>query len=100
MRIVEEEMKTGKRLVQVGFMRRYDSGYVQLKEAIDNRVVGEPLMIHCAHRNPTVASNYSTDMAVVDTLVHEIDVLHWLVNDDYESVQVIYPKKSKMRCRI
>ncbi|MFE7497244.1 Gfo/Idh/MocA family protein, partial [Bacillus velezensis] len=95
MRIVEEEMKTGKRLVQVGFMRRYDSGYVQLKEAIDNRVVGEPLMIHCAHRNPTVASNYSTDMAVVDTLVHEIDVLHWLVNDDYESVQVIYPKKSK-----
>jgi hypothetical protein len=34
-----------------------------------------------AHRNPTVASNYSTDMAVVDTLVHEIDVLHWLVND-------------------
>ncbi|WP_249652319.1 Gfo/Idh/MocA family oxidoreductase, partial [Lysinibacillus sp. D4A1_S13] len=51
--------------------------------------------IHCSHRNPTVASNYSTDMAVVDTLVYEIDVLHWLVNDDYESVQVIYPKKSK-----
>lgn len=54
MRIVEEEMKTGKRLVQVGFMRRYDSGYVQLKEALDNNVIGEPLMIHCAHRNPTV----------------------------------------------
>lgn len=51
MRIVNEEIKAGKRLVQVGFMRRYDSGYVQLKEAIDNRVIGEPLMIHCAHRN-------------------------------------------------
>ncbi|CAI6330661.1 bifunctional inositol 2-dehydrogenase/D-chiro-inositol 1-dehydrogenase [Bacillus subtilis] len=95
MRIVEEEIKVGKRLVQVGFMRRYDSGYVQLKEALDNHVIGEPLMIHCAHRNPTVGDNYTTDMAVVDTLVHEIDVLHWLVNDDYESVQVIYPKKSK-----
>lgn len=45
MRIVNEEIKAGKRLVQVGFMRRYDSGYVQLKEAIDNRVIGEPLMI-------------------------------------------------------
>lgn len=54
MRIVEEEIKVGKRLVQVGFMRRYDSGYVQLKEALDNHVIGEPLMIHCAHRNPTV----------------------------------------------
>ncbi|MDI5787755.1 hypothetical protein PO124_02645 [Bacillus licheniformis] len=42
MRIVNEEVKAGKRLVQVGFMRRYDSGYVQLKEAIDNRVIGEP----------------------------------------------------------
>lgn len=76
-------------------MRRYDSGYVQLKEALDNHVIGEPLMIHCAHRNPTVGDNYTTDMAVVDTLVHEIDVLHWLVNDDYESVQVIYPKNQK-----
>ncbi|EOR22510.1 methylmalonate-semialdehyde dehydrogenase [Niallia nealsonii AAU1] len=31
----------------------------------------------------------STDMAITDTLIHEIDVLHWLVNDDYKSVQVI-----------
>ncbi|WP_230130116.1 Gfo/Idh/MocA family oxidoreductase [Bacillus sp. CECT 9360] len=94
MRIVEAEMKHGKRLVQVGFMRRYDSGYVQLKEAIDNHFIGEPLMIHAAHRNPTVETRYTTDMAVVDTLIHEIDVLHWLVNDEYKSVQVHFPKKS------
>ncbi|MFC7392753.1 Gfo/Idh/MocA family protein [Scopulibacillus cellulosilyticus] len=95
MNIVEAEMKHGKRLVQVGFMRRYDSGYVQLKEAIDNNFIGEPLMIRCAHRNPEVAENYSTDMAVTDTLIHEIDVLHWLINDDYKSVQVVFPKKTK-----
>ncbi|WP_338787832.1 Gfo/Idh/MocA family oxidoreductase [Metabacillus sp. FJAT-53654] len=95
MRIVEAEMKHGKRLVQVGFMRRYDSGYVQLKEAIDNNFIGEPLMIRCAHRNPEVGENYTTDMAIHDTLIHEIDVLHWLVNDDYKTVQVTYPKKSK-----
>ncbi|MGG3989153.1 Gfo/Idh/MocA family protein [Bacillus smithii] len=95
MRIVQAEMKHGKRLVQVGFMRRYDNGYVQLKEAIDNHYIGDPLMIRCAHRNPTVAENYSTDMAVSDTLVHEIDVLHWLINDDYKSVQAIFPKKTK-----
>lgn len=95
MRIVEAEMKQGKHLVQVGFMRRYDSGYVQLKEAIDQQFIGEPLMIHCAHRNATVAERYTTEMAVVDTLIHEIDVLHWLVNDDYKSVQVVYPKKTK-----
>lgn len=94
-RIVEAEIKHGKRLVQVGFMRRYDSGYVQLKQAIENNFIGEPLMIHAAHRNPSVDERYTTDMAVVDTLIHEIDVLHWLVNDDYKSVQVVYPKKTK-----
>ncbi|MDQ0199377.1 Gfo/Idh/MocA family protein [Neobacillus ginsengisoli] len=95
MRIVNAEMKRGKKLVQVGFMRRYDSGYVQLKQVIDNNEIGEPLMIRAAHRNPTVGENYTTDMAVTDTLIHEIDVLHWLVNDDYKSVQVVFPKKTK-----
>ncbi|MBM7652130.1 Gfo/Idh/MocA family protein [Neobacillus cucumis] len=95
MRIVEAEIKQGKKLVQVGFMRRYDSGYVQLKQAIDNNAIGAPLMIHAAHRNPTVGGNYVTEMAVVDTLIHEIDVLHWLVNDDYKSVQVVFPRKTK-----
>jgi myo-inositol 2-dehydrogenase/D-chiro-inositol 1-dehydrogenase len=95
MRIVEAEIKHGKRLVQVGFMRRYDTGYVQLKEAIDKGFIGEPLMIKCAHRNPVVDEKYTTEMAVVDTLVHEIDVLHWLVNDDYKSAQVFFPKRTK-----
>ena len=95
MRIVEAEMKHGKRLVQVGFMRRYDSGYVQLKELIENNFIGNPLMVHCAHRNPEVDTTYSTDMAISDTLIHEIDVLHWLVNDDYKSVQVLFPKKTR-----
>ena len=94
-RIADAEIKTGKRLVQVGFMRRYDKGYMQLKEAIDNNFIGEPLMIHCAHRNPTVADDYSTDMAIHDTLIHEIDALHWLVNEEYKSVQVVFPKKTK-----
>ncbi|MGM9613286.1 MAG: Gfo/Idh/MocA family protein, partial [Butyricicoccus sp.] len=63
-RIVEAEMKAGKKLVQVGFMRRYDAGYRQLKEAIETRKYGEPLLLHCAHRNPSVPESYDTPMAV------------------------------------
>lgn len=93
--IVDAEIAHGKRLVQVGFMRRYDSGYQQLKRAVEERFIGEPLMIRCAHRNPEVNEAYTTDMAVTDTLVHEIDVLHWLVDDDYTSVRVSFPKKTR-----
>lgn len=94
-RIVDAEIRHGKRLVQVGFMRRYDSGYVQLKQAIDERLIGEPLMIRCAHRNPESSPTYTTDMAITDTLIHEIDVLRWLIADDYKSVQVSYPRKTR-----
>ncbi|MYL51463.1 inositol 2-dehydrogenase [Halobacillus litoralis] len=95
MRIVDAEQKHGKRLVQVGFMRRYDEGYVQLKDALDNNEIGDPLMIHCSHRNPGVDGNYKTNMAVTETLIHEIDALHWLIDDNYKSVRVDFPRKTK-----
>ncbi|HEI8868569.1 MULTISPECIES: Gfo/Idh/MocA family protein [Gammaproteobacteria] len=92
--IVEAEAKHGKRLVQVGFMRPYDQGYRALKQVLTSGQIGEPLMLHCAHRNPTVGEAYTTDMAITDTLIHEIDVLRWLLDDDYVSVQVVFPRKT------
>ncbi|MGI6010302.1 MAG: Gfo/Idh/MocA family protein [Ruminococcus sp.] len=94
-KIVEAEIASGRHLVQVGFNRRYDKGYRQLKEVLEKKQLGEPLMIHCTHRNPVVADSYTTEMAVHDTLIHEIDCLHWLVGDEYESAQVIFPRKTK-----
>lgn len=93
-RIVDAEIKHGKRLVQVGFMRPYDTGYRALKKVITDGEIGEPLMLHCAHRNPTVPENYNTEMAITNTLIHELDVLRWLTSDDYKSVQVVFPRVS------
>jgi myo-inositol 2-dehydrogenase/D-chiro-inositol 1-dehydrogenase len=92
-RIVDAEVAHGKRLVQVGFMRRYDAGYRMLKQAIDSEI-GQPLMVHAAHRNPTVPEQYVTPMAIHDTLIHEIDVFRWLLDDDYVSAQVVFPRAS------
>ncbi|AWQ20869.1 Gfo/Idh/MocA family protein [Pantoea ananatis] len=93
-RVVEAEIQHGKRLVQVGFMRPYDAGYRALKKVITDGEIGEPLMLHCAHRNPTVPENYNTEMAITNTLIHELDVLRWLTSDDYKSVQVVFPRVS------
>jgi myo-inositol 2-dehydrogenase/D-chiro-inositol 1-dehydrogenase len=92
-RIVDAEAATGKRLVQVGFMRRYDAGYVALKEAVDSKI-GAPIIVHAAHRNPTVPEAYVTPMAIHDTFIHEIDVFRWLLDDDYVSARVIFPRAS------
>ena len=94
-RIVDAEMAGGKMLVQVGFMRRYDPGYRQLKKLIEERTYGEPLMLHCAHRNYSVDDKYNTPMAVENSMIHEIDVVRWLLNEDYATAEVVFPKKTK-----
>lgn len=93
--IMDAEVASGKHLIQLGFMRRYHKGYEQLKAAIDSKKYGEPLIVYSTHRNPDVPDTYDTPMAVYDTCIHDIDICHWLVNDDYDSVQVIMPKKTK-----
>jgi len=97
LRIVEAEMAHGRRLVQVGFMRRYDAGYREMKKVIDAGEIGTPLMVHCAHRNPSVPESYHSAMAAQDTAVHEIDVLRWLLDDEIVSVQVLTPRRTSRR---
>jgi myo-inositol 2-dehydrogenase/D-chiro-inositol 1-dehydrogenase len=97
LRIVEAEMAYGRRLVQVGFMRRYDTGYRELKKVIDAGEIGTPLMVHCAHRNASVPESYHSGMAAQDTAVHEIDVLRWLLDDEIVSVQVLSPRRTGKR---
>jgi len=92
-RIVDAEVAHGSRLVQVGFMRRYDEGCRMLKQVVDS-AIGQPLMVHAAHRNPTVPDHCVTEMAINDTLIHEIDVLRWLLDDDYVSAQVVFPRRT------
>lgn len=93
--IIEEEMKFGKRIVQVGFMRRYDKGYIQLKQAVEDDEIGAPLMLHCTHRNPKpYPDSYDDDMMITQVLIHEIDIIKWLVNDEYAEAYLLTGKNS------
>ncbi|MFE7275310.1 Gfo/Idh/MocA family protein [Streptomyces sp. NPDC057623] len=97
LKIVEAETAHGRRLVQVGFMRRYDVGYRRMKQVIDSGRIGEPLIVHCAHRNPAVPESYTSSMAALDTAVHEVDVLRWLLDDEIVSTQVVTPRATSKR---
>jgi len=98
-RIVNAEMASGKHLVQVGFMRRFDPGYQQLKKLIDSGEYGRPLMLHCAHRNYDDGGiGFKTPMSVENSMIHEIDVLRWLVGENYTKAEVVFPKTSKFAC--
>jgi myo-inositol 2-dehydrogenase/D-chiro-inositol 1-dehydrogenase len=94
LRIMEAEMASGRRLVQVGFMRRYDAAYIALKETLTSGAIGAPLMVHCAHRNASVPRHYTSDMAINDTTVHEIDLVRWLLDDEIIATSVLTPRRN------
>lgn len=94
LRIIDAEVKHGKRLIQVGYMRRYDASYIDMKKVIDSGKIGDPLIFHSIHRNPDVPSHYTGDMAISDTMVHDIDVSRWLLNSEVASIRVVASKKN------
>lgn len=89
--VVKREAELGKRLIQVGFMRRFDAEYVALKTLLTDGELGTPLVMHCVHRNAEVPPNFDSSMIVKDSLVHEVDVTRFLFDEEITSIQVIKP---------
>lgn len=94
LRIVDAEAAHGRRLVQVGFMRRYDPAYCALKAVVDSGAIGTPLLVHSVHRNSSVPAHYTGDMLINDTAVHDIDLARWLLDDEVAAVSVLTPRRN------
>ncbi len=93
--ILDAEAAFGRRLAQVGFMRRFDARYRALKATIASGAIGAPLIFNSAHRNPSVPGGYTSDMALVDTAVHDIDVARFLIDDEPAAVSVKTPRRNR-----
>ncbi|MFF4580819.1 Gfo/Idh/MocA family protein [Streptomyces sp. NPDC001389] len=94
LRVLEAERRLGRRLVQVGFMRRFDAEYERLKELLDGGGIGRPLFLHCRHRNAASPSFFTSDMLISDSVVHEVDAARWLLGQEVTAVTVLSPTPS------
>ncbi len=97
LRIMEAEQRAGRKLVTVGFMRRFDRSYNEMKAVLRSGELGEALLVHNRHRNPTVPETYTEDMAINDTAIHEIDTMRWLLDEEISTVRVDKPKRTRNR---
>jgi myo-inositol 2-dehydrogenase/D-chiro-inositol 1-dehydrogenase len=95
LRILGAETAAGRRLVQVGYMRRYDAAYRALREAVHGGSIGLPLLMHCTHRNPSVPAHYVAESMINDTAVHEIDLVRWLFGEEITATRVLRPRRSR-----
>ena len=89
--VMEAEIKHGKHLVQVGFMRRFDPSYVEVKNILKSGALGKALMFHCFHRNVSAPSNFEGFMAISNSAPHEFDVARWMLDAEYKSISVFRP---------
>jgi myo-inositol 2-dehydrogenase/D-chiro-inositol 1-dehydrogenase len=94
LRVLEAEVELGRRLVQVGFMRRFDPGYADMKRRLDAGEIGAPVLVHCAHRNPAVPPTFGSAMIITDTVVHEMDTVRWLLAEEITSAHVYTPRRT------
>jgi myo-inositol 2-dehydrogenase/D-chiro-inositol 1-dehydrogenase len=92
LRVVEAEAALGRRLVTVGFMRRFDPEYVQVRGALAAGDHGRLLLLHNVHRNRSVPNaDFRSEMIVRDSLVHEVDASRFLFDDEVAEVTVLAP---------
>ncbi|WP_307032147.1 Gfo/Idh/MocA family protein [Arthrobacter sp. B3I4] len=93
--VVQAEEKLGRKRIQVGFMRRFDAEYLALAAMIRNGELGDLLMLHHQHRNPTTPPGFTNEMLINDSVVHEFDAVRFFTGEEITSVQVRLGKPTK-----
>jgi myo-inositol 2-dehydrogenase / D-chiro-inositol 1-dehydrogenase len=86
LQLVMAERASGRRLVQVGYMRRYDSDYRHLHDTLRSCRVGQPILIRQRHHNPLATNNFQAQQLIASSAAHDIDLFRWLTGEEISVV--------------
>ncbi|MGV9714269.1 Gfo/Idh/MocA family oxidoreductase [Gordonia sp. NPDC003424] len=78
--VCDAERATGRQLITLGFMRRFDPAYVDLRRVISGGSLGEILVAHCVSRTVTAGPGGDSAATVTNSAIHELDVMPWLLD--------------------
>ena len=70
----------GTSLISLGFMRRFDPGYVQIKAALKAGEIGKPLIVHSTGRGVSSAPDATDEFLVTGSAIHDLDIVPWLLD--------------------
>jgi len=88
-----EASAAGPRLVSVGFMRRFDVGYTQIRGRITDGSIGVPLMVHSVGRGVRTTVGTS-EFSITGSAIHDFDVIPWLLDSPVVEVSWLAPRSS------
>jgi myo-inositol 2-dehydrogenase / D-chiro-inositol 1-dehydrogenase len=90
-RVVDAEVAVGRRLIQVGFMRRFDPAFLELRGLVESGGLGRPSVVHCLHRNVAAHPDATSDGVVSNSMIHELDHVPWLLDEPIAAITVLAP---------
>jgi myo-inositol 2-dehydrogenase/D-chiro-inositol 1-dehydrogenase len=76
----------GTPLVSVGFMRRFDPGYVRMKDALIAGRVGPAVVVHGYSRGVSSAPGATSELSITGSAIHEFDCVPWLLDSPISEV--------------
>jgi myo-inositol 2-dehydrogenase / D-chiro-inositol 1-dehydrogenase len=90
--VMDLESRLGQQRVQIGFMRRFDPSYTDMKATLQRDAVGRAIMFHCFHRNVTAPANFTGQMAISNSAPHEFDAARFMLDDEMAAISVFQPR--------
>ena len=80
--------------LQIGFMRRFDRGFIAAKERIESGEIGEVVMVRSLTYGPSIPQPWMYDLAksngpLAEVSSHDIDTLRWFSGSEFSEVYAV-----------
>lgn len=89
------EEQVGKKMINFGFMRRFDPCYQEVRRLISTGDYGAPTFFRTVTRNVSSTGATSTGL-FTNIAIHDFDIYRWLFKDEWESITSFYPRRSTL----
>jgi len=81
-------------ILQIGFMRRYEPGFVHAKEIVDSGAIGDVVMLRSNTRGPSIPKPWMYDIKtsngpLAEVNSHDIDTLRWFTGSEFDTVYAV-----------
>ena len=86
--------KSARVTLQIGFMRRFDAGFLAAKQRIDAGEIGRVVLVKSLTHGPTTPKPWMYDIRtslgpLAEVNSHDIDSLRWFTGSEFEEVYAI-----------
>ena len=81
-------------LVSLGFMRRFDPGYTDLRATVVSGAVGAPVVVHSTGRGVSSGPGATSESAVTNSAIHDLDIVAWLLGSPVTEVSWHAPRQT------